>query len=155
MKRFLIFFVSIITIALSLFLTSCSNKDDIVGFWIISENQAVEERKIFSLDELLNYQQSCNVEYYVDGYSSDKPISHLNNSVPWYFSYQYTSIYDTHYEIIDVFKNNKGYYLERNGVIVPYNNPLNPHNSITITRTIKDKECVIIFYAPDDSVTTE
>ena len=151
MKKILFLFAGILSIILGLSLSSCANTDDIVGFWIISENQPVDEKKILTLEELLAHQAECNVEYYVDGYSSDTPISHLNNSVPWYFSYQYESIFDEHFEIIDVFQNNDGYYLERNGVVIPYSNALNPHNSISMARTIKGKECTIIFYAPEVS----
>lgn len=156
MKKLFVFLIGILSICLGLTLSSCKkNNDDYVGFWVIEETKWVDEEKKFTLSELIQAVDDYEIEYYVDGYSSDNVISHLNNKVPYYFSATYTSELDLHYEVVDIFHGSEGYYLERYGVVSPNISTINPHTCVTMARTVKGRQCELRFYYDKDANSEE
>lgn len=155
MKKIFCIVLSILMIFPLLFLTSCKKEyDSYLGIWLTLDESVVGENKYYNtVEELEKVRVELNVEYYVDAYSTDKVISHLNGEVPFYFSITYKDDATKFYRMINVYYGKNGYYLVYEAPTIPYKHPLNPTAATQTIRKIKEQ--TIYFVYRYESLTTQ
>ena len=147
MKKYLCIVLSIFMIFPLLFLTSCKKEiDSYLGIWLTLDKNVAEENKYYkTLEELEKIRVELNVEYYVDAYSTDRVISHLNGEVPFYFSITYSDDATEFYRMINVYYGKNGYYLTYEAPTIPYKHPLNQTAATQTIREIKGQTIYFVY----------
>ncbi len=143
MKKSYVFLISIFLGLFCFLLSSCHNEEE-VGVWIVEANTEIENNKKFSdVTSLEAYRVSLGIEYYVDGYTTEKAISHLNNEVEFFHSITFTDTIKIYYRVVDVTFENGIYTLEVGEALSPVTSTLSPTNTLTFYRTVKGVNVVI------------
>lgn len=143
MKKRIIFLLSILMIGLSFLLSSCDYSEE-VGVWIVERSIPIENNKKFTTaSDLEDYRISLGIEYYVDGYTSEKAKSHLNGEVDFFHTITYTQESELFYRVVDVKLENGIYTLDVGEALMPSQSDISPTNTFTMTRTVKDSKIYI------------
>lgn len=138
MKKKLLILLAMVFAFFGVTLSSCSDYGDYVGFWIVASNYTVDDSiKYSSLSDLEKAKEKYGVEYYVDAYSSDSIISHLNNEVPFYHIIEYSLSPVVYYRVVDVYYKGDSYQLSPDDIVVPSVSEISPYYTYYIKRTIK------------------
>ncbi len=143
MKKHVLFLMSILMFGFCFLLSSCHYEEE-VGVWIVETEKPIENNKQFTdISSLEEYRISLGIEYYVDGYTTEKAISHLNSDVEFFHSIKFTDDIRIYYRIVDVVLENGVNTLLVGESLMPTTSNLNASNTLTFTRTVKGSKVYI------------
>lgn len=148
MKKKIIFILSFLFILFSL--TSCkSPSNNLVGLWLLNEGTKINT-DIHTKEEIEELRNEYGITLYVDGYTEDKVVDHLEGKNPYSTSlyiYANTPV-ENRIRIVLVYQNDEGYYLKDRNNGYPHVLKSNIHYDYKI----KNYSVTIFYYYVDENV---